>query len=81
MALLMISLDGNFDVCFRHLEEVEVGRKFLEVSVLIDVFSACLSIFQVFRFFFPLMLMYCFLQARSVFNTSQLAWGIGDKIS
>ena len=50
MALLIL-LDGSFDACFGLLEEVEVGRRFLEVSYLTDVFPACLAIFQVFRFF------------------------------
>jgi len=53
MALLIL-LDGSFDACFGLLEEVEVGRRFLEVSYLTDVFPACLAIFQVFRFFFLL---------------------------
>ena len=51
MALLMISLDGNFDACFGLFEEVDVGRRFLEVSVLTNVFPTCLAIFQVSYFF------------------------------
>jgi len=51
MALLVISLNESFDACFGLLEEVEVGQRFLEVSVLTDAFPACLAIFQVFRFF------------------------------
>ena len=85
MALLMISLDGSFDACFGLLEEVEVGRRFLEISILMDVFPTCFTIFHVFRFFFfsffSLMLMYCILQAISVFNTFQLVGDITHKIN
>jgi len=70
----------SFDACFGLLEAVEVGRRFLEVFILTNVFSTCFAIFHVFNFFLffslsSLMLMYCILQARSVFNTFQLAGG------
>ena len=78
-------LPTSFDACFGLLEAVEVGRRFLEVFILTNVFLTCFALFHVFRFFFfslfSLMLMYCILQARSVFNTFQHAGGIRHKIN
>ena len=78
-------LPTSFDACFGLLEVIEVGRRFLKVFVLTEVFPTCFAIFHVFIFFFfslsSLMLMYCILQARSVFNTFQLAGGIRHKIN
>ena len=80
-------LPTSFDVCFGLLEAVEAGRRFLEVFILINVFSTCFALFPVFNFFSfffylsSLMLMYCILQATSVFNIFQLVGGIRHKIN